>query len=163
MAYGYRSGGGLATHSSSMSRLCMTWMYELDMGPACCCGHGDFLTLTFGGDVIYHHRTVHGPLLEKDIPSRSPRALSTSKQDAVNSREMQAGHQEQYSSYEIFQAEGHDMVHSSHGISLAEITHKLSMRLQPCTGRRQARRATMVSPALIPRSTVIPLHLKPSH
>lgn len=73
MACGYRSGGGLATHSSSMSWLCMTWTCHLDLGPSCLCGNGDFLTLTLGEDGIHHYRTTHGLLLEKDIPSCGPR------------------------------------------------------------------------------------------
>jgi len=74
MACGYHSRGGLAAHSSGISWLCMTWTRHLDPGPAGCCGHRDFLTLIPGGDVIYHHRTIRGPLLEKDIPSHCPRA-----------------------------------------------------------------------------------------
>lgn len=79
--------------------------------------------------------------------------------NTVNGREMRAGQQERCSSCEMSQAEGHDVAHGSCGISPAEITHKPSTGLQPHTGRG----ATMVSPAPILRSAVIPLHLKLFH
>lgn len=55
MACGYHDGEGIATHSGSMSWLHITWMCHLDLGPACCCGHREFLNLELGVDGMYSH------------------------------------------------------------------------------------------------------------
>lgn len=83
--------------------------------------------------------------------------------NTINGSEIQAGHQEQCSSCEISQDKEHDVVNRSHDISLAETTYKTSTGLQPCSGQRQAKRAPTVSPAQVPWSIAIPLHVKLFH